>query len=118
MDSSQFCTICHNLYIIEQDDEDNMKGKKVCRFCSNEKQIERAELISHRDFRKQTVNLSQYPIKRLVESPIVGIIQTRECPNNNCKKENTETKLYEIDEEQKKFLYICTTCKEYWTNFD
>ena len=116
MNASDFCSVCHNLYIIQQNDENTMKGKKVCRFCDNSKDIETAELISHRDFTKKTVNLSQYPIQRIVESSIVATIQTRECPN--CKKENTETKLYEIDEEQKKFLYICTTCKEYWTNFD
>lgn len=102
--------------VIQQNENNPMKALRVCRFCEREKEMERAKLISHRDFRKKTENLENYPISRIVEDPTVPVLETKECPNDECKKNNALVKMHELSEEQKKFLYICTECYHYWTN--
>ena len=123
-----FCSKCDNMYYISIFDEKNSDDIKkstliyYCKNCGNKD----TTLDQHNIcVSKSTINnKKQIVIGNINEytkyDPTLPRINTIKCPNDNCQtnnKENPEEReiIYiRVDDINKKYIYLCSTCNFTW----
>lgn len=120
----KFCENCNNLmdFCLENSDDDLQPGKPVyiCSRCSNKQKtnVQDIYIASDKVFEKKNIlNKNEY----LILDPTIPHITNKnikcinlECESHSTKKSNI--KYIKYDEENLKYMYICTHCSQKWTN--
>ena len=123
-----FCNKCDNMYYISIYDDKNLDDIKkstliyYCKNCGNKD----TTLDQHNIcVSKSTINNKIQTIKGNINEytkydPTLPRINTIKCPNNNCQTNNEENPeereiIYiRVDDINKKYIYLCSTCNFTW----
>lgn len=121
----KFCSICSNMFYISIDDKDSNKLQYYCRNCGNKDNTiaENGACILNTQFKNVGKNRFQHIINKFTKyDPTLPRIHNLPCPNISCKT-NTETLTEKnareviyirYDDDNLKYLYMCTVCDEVW----
>jgi len=133
----KFCNVCENMYYISINSEDENKLIYYCKNCGNkDSTIEDVVCVLNTDLKKKKQTFSHLINKYTKLDPTLPRIYNMECPNPSCptKDEGVEEKKGEssdeisfgkneiiymrYDDDNMKYLYICTTCDTMWKTDD
>lgn len=115
----KFCDVCENIYYLKISDEDKSLIY-YCRKCGDTKKQETNECIKEVTYTKEKD--SDLDINTFLKyDPTIPYSRTITCPNSSCEtnqsqKEKPLNKViyYRYDEEQLKYMYMCTVCDSSW----
>ena len=121
----KFCSICSNMFYISIDDKDSNKLQYYCRNCGNKDNTitENGACILNTQFKNVGKDRFQHIINKYTKhDPTLPRIHNLPCPNTLCKtntepltEKNTREVIYiRYDDENLKYLYMCTVCDEVW----
>ena len=116
MTTVNFCSECDSLYFIQHNSETN-KLNYICKNCGRTEECNN-HLIHENDFKK---NHKLIYIEELIKNN-PDVIKDPSIPKIkmdciHCKEEDdSEVSLIKYDDTNLLFIYICNTCKHYWTN--
>jgi len=113
----KFCEVCENLYYLKISEEDNSLHY-YCRKCGNTEQQTSSECIKEVTYTKDNQtdqNINTY----LKYDPTIPYSNQIKCPNNLCdtnqsKEVKPKVIYYRYDEQQLKYMYMCTICDSSW----
>ena len=111
----EFCTGCDNmLYIkIQQDDADSIIY--YCRNCGHEQTMKDSELCVSKINLKRTEQKYEHSINKYTKmDPTLPRIYHMKCPNQECTTKKQEIVYLRYDDEQLKYVYLCTNCDTIW----
>lgn len=118
-----FCQDCENLLVLKFKGEENQEQKLqfCCNSCGFNKNatIDKSSYILKNDYNLQKVFIEEKNIKYITLDPTIPHISNIQCPNKKCKKEdenNNDIAFIKINEEDMKYLYVCSYCHFKWTN--
>jgi|688.fasta_scaffold1435172_1 DNA-directed RNA polymerase subunit M/transcription elongation factor TFIIS len=121
----KFCEKCENMYYISIDDQDDNKLTYYCRNCGNKENSfsENGICVLNTQIKKGKQQFHHIINSYTKMDPTLPRIYNYLCPNNECptnkKDKNNDTKTEIIymryDDENMKYVYICTTCDNVWT---
>lgn len=135
----KFCTKCDNMYYITIDDKNNDQLIYYCRFCGHkdEQLTEEGVVVLKTQYKKNEQKFNHMVNQYTKLDPTLPRIYSMKCPNHECKTNsgsNTssaaggggETNAHgaceviylRYDDENMKYLYICTTCDTSWKTDD
>ena len=131
-----FCTECNNMYYLKIREEDGGLNY-YCRNCGNEDTTLTAEAIcvSETQLRRSEQKFTHMVNEYTKYDPTLPRIYSMKCPNHECKTNSgsngsnsasgggTNDNACEViylryDDENMKYLYICTTCDTSWKTDD
>ena len=118
-----FCTQCGNMYYIRLLESEGSKIIYYCRKCGHENsEIENANLTVSKTILKHKKQTFHHIINKYTKlDPTLPHISTMKCPNAECvcnTDDSVESDIIYIkyDEENMKYVYLCTYCDTTWTN--
>ena len=129
----KFCENCNNMFYVGISDQDSNKLIYYCRHCgnkSNQDAIEKNIVILNTQIKKTEQNFSHIVNKYTKYDPTLPRIKNVHCPNPECEtnksveerpssaesgvKGSTEVIYMRYDDDNLKYLYICTACDTTW----
>jgi DNA-directed RNA polymerase subunit M/transcription elongation factor TFIIS len=120
----KFCKNCSNMYYIGVDATDSNKLTYYCRFCKHKDETITEESICVLDtqFKRGEQKFNHIINKYTKLDPTLPRIYNIKCPNSECKT-NVSDKQAEIiylryDDNNLKYLYICSDCDTTWKTND
>jgi len=123
----KFCEKCDNMYYMSIHPNDENKLAYYCRFCGHtDDQIGKESMCILNTSIKKGKQQFHHIINEYTKlDPTLPRIYNIPCPNASCKtnldaetKEKREILYMRYDDDNLKFVYICTTCDETWTTND
>ena len=117
-----FCPECHNMTYIHETDEKTLVH--VCKICGYQEDFQnKSSCIYSSKFSKFDVSTFLNQNKYITHDKTLPSIKNNEnitCPNDECLTNNEgiekSFKYIKYDEDQLKFMYVCETCGQSWTN--
>ena len=115
-----FCTQCQNMYYISIDPDDSNKLLYYCRNCGNKDTTLSVEnvSVSKVQLKKSEQEFSHIINKYTKLDPTLPRISTVLCPNPECltntKGEEREIIYIRYDDQNMKYVYLCSTCDTVW----
>ncbi len=120
----KFCTKCDNMYYVSINTNNADQLTYYCRFCGNkDEQISEEGVCVLKTVFKKNEQQFEHIVNRFTKlDPTLPRIKTLKCPNGECKSNHStagKTEFPEViyiryDDENMKFLYICTECDTTW----
>ena len=114
----KFCPKCENMFYLRVSKETSDQLTYFCRFCNFSSPAESEAMIqvlnthvSHRQ-----VNLNHLVNKYTKYDPTLPVMENAVCPREECmKSDGPKGRILYIryDEENLKYLYLCTKCDHY-----
>ena len=125
----KFCDNCENMYYIGISVEDPNKITYYCRNCKHKDDniAEEGVCVLNTQLKRGEQQFSHIVNKYTKLDPTLPRIYTMQCPNAECstriettdKKKETEIIYLRYDDDNLKYIYICSTCDTVWkTNED
>jgi DNA-directed RNA polymerase subunit M/transcription elongation factor TFIIS len=122
----KFCEKCDNMYYISIDTEDENKLSYYCRNCGHtDKNIDEDSICVLNTQIKKGKQQFHHIINQYTKlDPTLPRIYNIPCPNKNCLtnvddvKNPREIIYMRYDDDNLKYVYICTTCDNQWTTND
>ena len=120
----KFCVKCDNMYYIGVDIDDNNKLIHYCRNCKYKDETLTSEgaCVLNSQLKKGEQKFNHIINKYTKLDPTLPRIYNVKCPNAECKtnKEGTSTEVIYVryDDDQLKYLYICSDCDTTWKTND
>jgi DNA-directed RNA polymerase subunit M/transcription elongation factor TFIIS len=122
----KFCSICNNMLYIKMYDQCNSNAiKYYCRNCGNEDNtIEKEGVCVIKTQLRKNGQQFNHLINRYTKlDPTLPRIYSIRCPNEACETNVNNVDRPEIiymryDDENMKYLYLCTTCDTTWKTDD
>ena len=134
-----FCVKCDNMYYMKLESATGNELKYYCRNCGHEDELLHSEslCVSKIQFKKaiQKFNHIINPYTKL--DPTLPRVTNIMCPNKECKshnkldnidsmetienvniKKNNEVIYIRYDDDNMKFIYLCTSCEHVWKTED
>jgi len=116
----KFCKVCENIYYLKISDDDDKSLNYYCRKCGDTQKQETNECIKEVTYTKEKD--SEQDINRFLKyDPTIPYSRKIKCPNSSCEtnqsqKDKPDNKViyYRYDEEQLKYMYMCTVCDSSW----
>jgi DNA-directed RNA polymerase subunit M/transcription elongation factor TFIIS len=119
-----FCSQCQNMYYISISPDDSNKLVYYCRNCGNKDSTLSVEnvTVSKVQLKKSEQEFSHIINKYTKLDPTLPRVNKILCPNSDCST-NKEDKAREIiyiryDEQNMKYVYLCSTCDTVWKTED
>ena len=115
-----FCAICQNMYYISIDPNDSNKLIYYCRNCGNKDSTLSVEnvTVSKVQLKKSEQEFSHIINKYTKLDPTLPRINKILCPNQECetntKNEHREIIYIRYDDQNMKYVYLCSTCNTVW----
>ena len=123
----KFCTKCDNMYYITIDDKNNDQLIYYCRFCGHkdEQLTEEGVVVLKTQYKKNEQKFNHMVNQYTKLDPTLPRIYSMKCPNHECKTNHNasssaagggtlgtnacEVIYLRYDDENMKYLYICTS---------
>jgi DNA-directed RNA polymerase subunit M/transcription elongation factor TFIIS len=117
-----FCKECHNMTFIHETEEKTLVH--VCKNCGFTEDFKNeTACIYSSNFSKFDVSTFLNQNKYITHDKTLPSIKNNAnivCPNDECltnaEKVDKSFKYIKYDEDQMKFMYVCETCGQSWTN--
>ena len=115
-----FCNQCQNMYYISIDPDDVNKLVYYCRNCGNKDSTLSVEnvTVSKVQLKKSEQEFSHIINKYTKLDPTLPRVTKILCPNADCEtnKEDTPREIIYIryDNQNMKYVYLCSTCETVW----
>ena len=116
----KFCTVCDNMYYISIDPNDSNKLVYYCRNCGNKDSDLSIEnvTVSKVQLKKSQQEFSHIINKYTKLDPTLPRVTKILCPNADCdtNKDDTPREIIYIryDNQNMKYVYLCSTCETVW----
>ena len=114
-----FCSICDNMYYVRIAENDDNKLVYYCRKCGHQDDIITEDNICvSKTFLKQGKQKFTSVVNEFTKlDPTLPRITNIKCPNENCdeKAEDKEIIYIRYDDNNMKYVYICSACDTIWT---
>ena len=116
----KFCTKCDNMYYVSINTNNADQLTYYCRFCGHkdDQMAEEGVCVLKTVFKKNEQQFGHIVNRFTKLDPTLPRIKTLKCPNGECtsakKTEFPEVIYIRYDDENMKFLYICTECDTTW----
>jgi hypothetical protein len=113
-----FCAVCHNVYFIKVNDDNNMVY--FCKCCGNEEVQHKQDgsiCIMTDDKVDDATKYAQYMNKNLKYDLTLPRVDNIECVNPQCVKkegEKNEVIYLKYDPMNMKYMYHCVHCETFW----
>lgn len=122
----KFCELCENMYYIGINADDSNKLQYYCRNCNNvdDKISTDGGCILQTRFKQEEQKFNHMVNKYTKLDPTLPRMFNMDCPNEQCKsnvdksKKNPEIVYMRYDNNNLKYLYICTLCDTTWKTND
>ena len=120
----KFCTECQNMYYISIDETNPNNLNYYCRFCGHKDEhiTEDSVVVLKTQFKKSEQKFNHMVNKYTKYDPTLPRKSNMKCPNEKCSESSAETNpdiIYlRYDDENMKYLYICTACDFTWKTDD
>ena len=120
-----FCIKCNNMYYTKLDPENTNRLLNYCRNCGYVDELTATEgaCILNTQFKKSVQKFSHIinPYTKL--DPTLPRVHNVKCSNEECKSNKTGEKFPEViyiryDDQNLKYVYICTVCDFIWKTDD
>ncbi len=121
-----FCSNCNNMYYIRISSENANTLQYYCRKCGQEeKNLNESNLcVSKTRFKRTDQQYGNVINKYTKEDPSLPRVNNIPCPNKECstnrldKPTEREVLYIRYDDENLKFVYLCSTCDTVWREED
>ena len=118
----KFCSTCNNMYYISVSDTEVDKLEYYCRNCGNKddaNDIPGTMSVSNVQLVNDVTNMSHIINKYTKLDPTIPRISNIQCPNVECPtnkddKHKAEILYIRYDEDNLKYIYMCSTCDTTW----
>ena len=116
----KFCKNCSNMYYIGIDANDVNKLTYYCRYCKykDETITEEGVCVLDTQFKRGEQKFNHIINKYTKLDPTLPRIYNMKCPNQECKSSssdaNPEIIYLRYDDDNLKYLYICSECDTTW----
>ena len=136
----KFCAKCDNMYYISIDNTNNDQLIYYCRFCGHkdENLTEEGVIVLKTQYKKNEQKFNHMVNQYTKLDPTLPRIYNMKCPNDECKTNHSsastsaaggggseagtnkgcEIIYLRYDDDNMKYLYICTTCDTTWKTDD
>lgn len=119
----EFCKDCENILVLKFKNTES-EGEKLQLYCNNcgfnkNAMVDKCSYILKNDYNLQKVFIEEKNIKYITQDPTIPHISNIKCPNKQCIKVDEEINnvaYIKINEQDMKYLYVCSYCKYQWTN--
>lgn len=114
----KFCEVCDNLYYLKVSADEDKSLHYYCRKCGHTKEQTTHECIKEVTYTKE--KHSEQDINTYLKyDPTIPYSRHIKCPNNLCQTNQSKdispkVIYYRYDEEQLKYMYMCTICDSSW----
>lgn len=113
----KFCGICDNMFYLNISQEDSNRLCYSCRHCGNVENVNEASTVvsilnTETRLKGKQVDFSHIINKYTKYDPTLPVMENGVCPNEKCK--GTRILYMRYDDENLKFVYICSDCDTYW----
>jgi DNA-directed RNA polymerase subunit M/transcription elongation factor TFIIS len=115
-----FCKVCQNMYYISIDPNDSNKLIYYCRNCGNNDSILSVDnvTVSSVQLKKSEQEFSHIINKYTKLDPTLPRVSKILCPNPDCntntKDEPREIIYIRYDDQNMKYVYLCSSCDTVW----
>lgn len=119
-----FCNQCQNMYYISIDPDDSNKLIYYCRNCGNKDNnlSEKNVIVTKIQVKKSQQEFSHIINKYTKLDPTLPRINNVLCPNADCatNKDDSPREIIYIryDNQNMKYVYLCSTCDTVWKTED
>ena len=118
----KFCEKCDNMYYISINAEDPNKLVHYCRNCKfiDDSIIQEGGCIIDVQTKNDEQHINRIINKYTKNDPTLPRVYNMKCPNNDCNSnKSNQTKTPEVvylryEDDNMKYLYICTECDNTW----
>lgn len=115
----KFCVNCDNMYYVSINEKNQNELSYYCRNCGHVDETLAGENICvlNTQIKKGAQKFNHIINEYTKMDPTLPRIYNMECPNVACKThttKNTEVLYIRYDEENLKYLYMCSTCDTVW----
>lgn len=124
----KFCVNCHNMYYISINEKDQNKLSYYCRNCGHVDETLASENICvlNSELKKGEQKYNHIINEYTKQDPTIPRLYNMECPNASCKsnasssssKRNPEILYIRYDDNNMKYLYMCSDCDFVWKTND
>ena len=128
----KFCTECQNMYYISIDETNPNILNYYCRFCGHkdEEIAQDGVVVLKTHFKKSEQKFNHMINKYTKYDPTLPRKNNMKCPNEKCNESSDSAKASDsasanadiiylrYDDENMKYLYICTNCDFTWKTDD
>ena len=123
----KFCTVCDNMYYIGISEKDGNQLTYYCRACGHTDETLGHEnvCVLKTQLKKGAQNFHHVVNEYTKLDPTLPRIYTMKCPNTACKTNAegdhavpSEIIYIRYDEDNLKYLYMCSTCDTVWKTDD
>lgn len=110
----KFCPQCENMFYLTISQEDANQLLYYCRFCGYKDNAEPNAMtqVLNTHVNQRDINFNHIINKYTKYDPTLPIMEGAVCPREECKGKRILYMRY--DEENLKFLYICSDCDYFW----
>jgi DNA-directed RNA polymerase subunit M/transcription elongation factor TFIIS len=118
----EFCTICHNMYYIKLDENNEDNLVLYCRNCGNENTNPGARVYNHTIHKNNKKVINSNIINEYTKhDPTLPRTDKISCCNNACISQTdtnvTNNVMYiRYDDDNLLFVYMCLHCEHHWVN--
>jgi DNA-directed RNA polymerase subunit M/transcription elongation factor TFIIS len=118
----KFCEKCDNMYYISINAEDPNKLVHYCRNCKfiDDSIIQEGGCIIDVQTKNDEQHINRIINKYTKNDPTLPRVYNMKCPNNDCNSnksnqtKNPEVVYLRYEDDNMKYLYICTECDNTW----
>ena len=121
-----FCSVCKNMYYIQINTDNTNQLDYYCRHCGNKDSLLASEnvCVSRTQIKKSTSSYEHIINKYTKYDPTLPHTNSMKCPKETCVCNDTSSKVetdiiyVRYDDDNMKYLYICTHCDTIWKTDD
>lgn len=117
----KFCTECQNMYYISVDESNANNLTYYCRFCGNkDNQIAQEGIVVLKTQYKKSEQKFNHMVNKYTKyDPTLPRKTNMKCPNEQCGTTSNPDIIYlRYDDENMKYIYICSGCNFTWKTDD
>ena len=117
----KFCTECQNMYYISIDEANTNNLTYYCRFCGNkDTQVAQEGVVVLKTQYKQNEQKFNHMVNKYTKyDPTLPRKTNMKCPNEQCGTTSNPDIIYlRYDDENMKYIYICSGCNFTWKTDD
>ncbi len=117
----KFCTECQNMYYISIDEANPNNLNYYCRFCGHkDEEISQNGVVVLKTQLKKSEQKFNHMVNKYTKYDPTLPRKSMKCPNDKCSESaSTPDIIYlRYDDENMKYLYICTACDFTWKTDD